>query len=171
MIIKKRLDKNGVSPLISATLIIGFTITLGVVIFGWAFGFISKEVEESGKQSSKAISCETDVEIEVNHVCYNEEYTVKGELRKWLSFTVINQKNSDIAGFSVNVQYKSGASENLKDTPVSDLSPLEAKAVFSTDYEGDISKVIIIPKIRVKGGAVVDCVNKKVALASEVVKC
>ncbi len=49
MNLKERFDKRGISPVIATVLLIALTIVLAGIVFLWARGFVSEQIEKSGK--------------------------------------------------------------------------------------------------------------------------
>ncbi|MBS3090317.1 hypothetical protein J4433_00940 [Candidatus Pacearchaeota archaeon] len=45
--------KKGVTPIVATVLLIGITITLAIIIFAWARGFIAEQIEKFGKSAEQ----------------------------------------------------------------------------------------------------------------------
>lgn len=159
--------KRGISPLIGTVLLIGFTIGLAMIIFVWGSSFTKDLTEQSTQTASKEISCLTGVDIDISRVCYEDN-----GFSRWIKFTVVNQVSSEVRGFLVSVE-DGGVNSVLQSTVVSDLSGFQAKQVLTTSYQGGtsakLSKVTIVPKIRIKENTV-NCGDKNIVF-TEVEGC
>lgn len=140
MELKKRLSRRGISPLISAVLIIGFTVALGSVIFLWASSFLEERTEKSLAISEAEVSCTLDVSFSVDSACYDNNNVVR--------ITVSNNKNTDIRTFIVRVEGSLGS----KVVDVVGVDKLRAKQLESIsitvqDNIGSLERVVLIPTI------------------------
>lgn len=46
-------QKEGVSPIIATVLLIALTVTLALIIFAWARGFVTEQIEKFGKSAEQ----------------------------------------------------------------------------------------------------------------------
>ena len=76
---KKRVDVRGLSPVIASVLLILMVLVLAVLIFLWARGFVSEQVEKFGKP--------------IEQICSSVDFEVQ---KFGSSLEVVNRGNVDI---------------------------------------------------------------------------
>ena len=145
------MKKSGISPLISAVLIVGFTVALGTVIYFWASNFIAERSQKSLAIAGAETSC-LDVGFEVERGC------TKGNN---LELTVSNNKNNDIYNFIVRVENDEGGSKVVNIRQGVDGLEAEKLRDVSLDRLSGSLRASVIPTILV-GNKEAQCNNQKV---------
>ena len=136
-----RSNKKGLSPVISSVLLILLVLVLAVLIFLWARGFITEQIEKFGKPIEQL--CES-VDFEV--------YRIEGN-KNQDTLEILNRGNVNINSLEIKM-FKDGDSEIKKfDVIINSMSSIIK--VFSLEMEGEISpdKIEIFPVLigNVKG--------------------
>ena len=136
-----RSNKKGLSPVISSVLLILLVLVLAVLIFLWARGFITEQIEKFGKPIEQI--CES-VDFEV--------YRIEGN-KNQDTLENLNRGNVNINSLEIKM-FKDGDSEIKKfDVIINSMSSIIK--VFSLEMEGEISpdKIEIFPVLigNVKG--------------------
>ena len=93
----KRSGKKGLSPVIASVLMIMLVLVLAAMIFLWARGFISEQIEKFGKPVSEACAA---VNFDVVKVGDNLEVINRGNVGiRSLDIKMFKNGNSEIANF------------------------------------------------------------------------
>jgi len=90
---KKRVDVRGLSPVIASVLLILMVLVLAVLIFLWARGFVSEQVEKFGKP--------------IEQICSSVDFEVQ---KFGSSLEVVNRGNVDITHLDIKM-FSGGDSE------------------------------------------------------------
>ena len=90
-------NKKAISPLIATVLLIGFAISLAVIVIFWGRGLITGILEKEAPFSQGKLECETNTAIDIGDVaCYEpENFLIKVEVK--------NEKNTNIQKFRANI--------------------------------------------------------------------
>ena len=124
-------SKRGISPVIATILLIALSLVLAAIIFLWAKGFVTEQVEKGGEPTENVCG----------KVLFDAE-VIKG--RQTILLTVINRGNVPINGF--DIKGISGGDSSIKtfDFPVDVGGTVPAKqlALF-----GDPEEIIIYPRV------------------------
>ena len=86
------MNKRGVSSIIATALLIGLVVVLSTIVFLWARGFISEQVEKFG----------TPIETQCNNINWNVDYV--GNTGKTYSLAVSNNGNIPIYGIAIGMK-------------------------------------------------------------------
>lgn len=135
MIFKEGIDKRGISPVVATVLLIALTIVLAGIVFLWARGFVSEQVEKSGKP--------------IDSICKEVVFDIS---KNGDSFDISNRGNVNIFSLDVKQIYSNGNSI-VKSFAVS-LDVGKAKST-SLPFDNSPTKVIIYPTLlgNVKGNS------------------
>jgi len=139
--------KRGISPLITAVLLLGLVISLATVGIIWSQRSIRTTMGKA-EQSQMKLSCATDVSFDVLSACYTRIGKYKA-----IEIKVRNNKDKPInAGFMVRIVGENTELINTEElNPSSPITTLEANAVitFTVPHNvKNIQKISVIPKIR-----------------------
>ncbi|MAG19954.1 hypothetical protein CL618_00795 [archaeon] len=72
----KKMNKKGMSPLIATVLLIGFTVVIGILVFGWIRGLTEGTMSTSGTQVESTLKC---AGVRVDAVVKGTEFIVTSE--------------------------------------------------------------------------------------------
>ncbi|MFH1521410.1 MAG: archaellin/type IV pilin N-terminal domain-containing protein [archaeon] len=138
---KTSVEKRGLSPVIASTLMILLVLVLAAIIFFWARGFISEQVEKFGRPVEELCSS---VDFSIVAIDDGEYYILE----------IVNRGNVGISAFEVKM-YSGGNSEIVKlDISAPIGKSVSSEVSFGVMQNGDISdKVEIFPVLtgNVKG--------------------
>ena len=125
-------DKKGLSPVIASILLIALVLVLAAIIFLWARGFISEQIDKFGKPVEDI--CE-DISFEANLYLEGDSgYTLE----------IANRGNVPIHSFDIKQTIGGDAIvEKFKFS----LDPGEAKRQGLGDLESDFEKITIYPSL------------------------
>jgi flagellin-like protein len=70
------MNKRGISPLIATVLLIGFTVVIGILVFGWIRGLTEGTIGTSGTQVETTLKC---AGVKVGAVVIDDGIAVVGE--------------------------------------------------------------------------------------------
>jgi len=167
------MTRRGMSTLIAAVLIIGFTVALAIVIMAWGGSFIDQLKEATSQQADVSISC-TKVQLEIDSAIWNEDdeelkLTIKRNDASKVDITALKTKINDKPTDSlVNID-----PNDLKDFSVYAnrirRDTLGEAAVLSID-EGQENTIEISPIIKTASGRTQQCPiadRERIALASK----
>lgn len=97
----KRIKKRGLSPVIASVLLIMLTILLALIIFLWARGFITEQVEKFGQPIEEL--CKS-VDFSVSRIQGEGDYD---------TLEIVNRGGTNINSFEIKL-FKAGNSESNK---------------------------------------------------------
>ena len=128
---KKRMNRRGLSPVIASVLLIALVLVLAAIIFMWARGFISEQIEKFG----------TPIEDLCGSVDFDVEIIEGGVLGIGYDFEIANRGNVPIFKFDIK-EIKGGESE-IQQFPI----PLdEGESVRRpVSLDSDTEKIVIYP--------------------------
>lgn len=132
------MNKRGVSSIIATALLIGLVVVLSTVVFLWARGFVSEQVEKFG----------TPIENQCNNIDWGASYLTKQVTSTITiySFAISNNGNIPIYGIAIGMK-KGGRTE------IETIENLQIRAGESitkdfdlTEYKDfDFTEIIIYP--------------------------
>ncbi len=96
-------NKRGLSPVVASVLLIALVLTLALIVFLWARGFISEQIEKNGQsieQSCKSVDFDLVSDIDVQS--------------KIVTLQIVNRKNIPIYNFDVKYIGGDGNSQLVK---------------------------------------------------------
>ena len=134
---KKRVNSRGLSPVIASVLLILLVLVLAAMIFLWARGFISEQVEKFGKP--------------IDQICESVDFEVQ---RVGSDLEVVNRGNVDIYYLSIKM-IKGGDSKFEKfDFPVDAGESVRKGITLLMENNVVPDEVIVYPALigNVKGG-------------------
>ncbi|MBU4502976.1 MAG: hypothetical protein KKA79_10360 [Nanoarchaeota archaeon] len=151
---KKKMSKKGISPMIATVLLIGFIISIILLILLWGRDYIEELAEKKGALAEKQNEC-TKVSLDVVKACWTGDTA---------EIVIRNKANTPIHKFIFRAVGKEGSPVEKvgKDWT---LGSLETKSYdglkFPTDV-GKINNMDIIPHLRVALGHYVPCSKQKI---------
>ncbi len=146
------MQKNGVSPIISVVLLVGFTILLTVLLTVW-----SKNIFKTTSKDTKETLEQFNIEKQINLIIENAsssspEGTIGASLcdplpLKVFKFTITNNADLTINEFIIQRFKTDGTGELIDNAFTADLGPFISKE-YSKDYcEDGTDYFKIIPKV------------------------
>jgi len=133
--------KKAISPLIATILLIGMSIVLGVLIFGFAQGWFSGLMEGTGEKSL------TDAEM-LNKVQMNVDIQVEGNSIKG---TIANIGQVDFEKLNLNLLGTDGAETVTVESPLVKGDVLSLDETFNPSNIGAIKEIIVLPYVNLNG--------------------
>lgn len=147
-------SKQGLSPTIATVLMVLLILVLASIIFLWARGFISEQIEKFGAPIEDACS---QIDFEANNLSANK-------------LEIINRGDVDILHFDIKLSDGEGASEMRRfDFNVDSGKAIVGDVSFKMTNGNDPTEIIIYPALvgSVKGkdlNKVFTCINVGVML-------
>ncbi len=141
-------EKRGLSPVVATVLLIALAMVLAMIVFLWARGWISEQIEKKGKP--------------IDEVCKSVSISVdSNKAGDWVGLTIINQGSIYIS--SVEVRQEGGGSSTPAVFNVS-IAPLGTSSEIKVPLETGADKLIVYPQLvgNVKGKSenkVTTCLN------------
>jgi len=128
------MNKRAITPLISTILLLSFAVLLGIIVMNWGKTTIAGQQEsKSCEQSSLGL-----IEInEVAEICYKSDK---------LKFTVENQGQIKISGFTISVLGETGIHQFELEQNM-DIGEIDEVTTSYDSSVGSIRKIKIVPKI------------------------
>lgn len=123
---------KGVSPVIATVLLIAITVTLAIVIFAWARGFITEQIEKFGKSAEQV--CE--------ELSFDAEITSAGA--NIYDFYIANRGNIPIYALDIK---KIGPGKSMVDRRTIAITEGQSVKESITLERSIYNKVIIMPVI------------------------
>jgi len=119
---KKRANSRGLSPVIASVLMILLVLVLAALIFLWARGFISEQVEKFGKPIEQLCSS---VDFKVQRIGSDLEVVNRGDVDiYYLNVKMVKGGNSEIEKFNFQVDagdsVRKGVTLLMKDNIIPD---------------------------------------------------
>ncbi len=145
-------NKHGLSPVIASVLMILLVLVLAVIIFLWARGFISEQIEKFGKP--------------VEETCSSIDFRAE---RVGDKLEILNRGNVDIRHLDIKL-FKGGNSEISKfDFSIDAGQAIEAFVELKMSNGEEPDKIIIYPALigNIRGGSsnkVFTCMDAGVTL-------
>ena len=146
MIINKKREKRGITPLIATVLLIGFTIVLAMLVWFWFSEFITEKTQKQGEIVEAQLSCVTGIDFRIRRACFDPPPINS------VTLTIENNANNKVDGFIVRI-----AGQNDPDVDVFDI-PKSINALSVEDIQVFPDKVssptnaIVIPRLTIGGG-------------------
>tara|TARA_Y100000310_G_C20342990_1_gene650701 strand:- start:141 stop:617 length:477 start_codon:yes stop_codon:yes gene_type:complete len=127
---KRGMNRRGISPVIASVLLIALVLVLAAIIFLWARGFISEQIEKFGTPiEDLCAEVNFDIEVVASNVSYN--------------FEVANRGNVPIHNFDIK-EIKGGESEIQKfKFGVDEGESVRRPVSLKTDTE----KIVVYPSL------------------------
>ena len=127
---KRCVGKKGLSPVVASVLMIALVLVLAAMIFLWARGFISEQVEKFGRP--------------IDEVCESVDFRVE---RVGDSLEVANRGNIDIRHLDIKL-FKGGDSEVSKfDVRVNAGDAEMEKVVLKMEDGSEPDEIIVYPAL------------------------
>lgn len=145
-------DKKGVSPLISAVILLAVVIAVGIMVSGQLLDITSTTGEGAEERARDMVDCSLgDLEIDMDHT--NMDDVLEGDN---VSIWVANTGREDMFGLRMQVHYEvyDDDDDDPKD-PESDASPLRSEAK-TYDVEPDFISVAGISELEASGNPSTD---------------
>lgn len=127
------MQKKGVSPVVATVLMISITIVLAIVIFAWARGFITEQVEKFGKSAEQV--CE-DLSFDAEIVPTTTQ----------LLYDLYISNRGNIPIYAVDIKKLGGGRSAIDRRAVTVTEGQSVKDSISFERSG-YNKVIIMPVI------------------------
>ena len=135
---KKRVSSRGLSPIIASVLLILMVLVLAALIFLWARGFVSEQIEKFGKPIEQMCSS---VDFEIQRFGSSLEVVNRGDVNiVHLDIKMFSGGDSEIEKFNFRVD----AGESVRED-----------VTLSMKNNAIIDKIIVYPALigNVKGGS------------------
>jgi len=146
----RKMNKKGISQTIATILLIGFIITVVMLVIFWGKSYIEELADKKGALSKKQRDC-TDIDLEIAKSCWRG---------KTAEITIKNKGTISVHKFIFRAVGVQGEGVELTGT----LDGLGTKTYlpeFSTDV-GKINSIDTIPYLRVALGHYVPCSKQKI---------
>ncbi len=127
------MEKKGLSPIIATVLLISLVVVLAAIIFMWARGFISEQIEKAG-QSAEAACTGIDFDAEQTPV----SSTI-------IKLNIVNRGNVPIYSFHIE-QIKSGGDTEITEFKNAGV-PAEGTTEVSVTLDPTTNEIILYPAI------------------------
>jgi flagellin-like protein len=134
------MNNRGISNVIAVVLLVALVLVTAGILFGVVVGL----VRDSGSETTGAVVCLTEVDLEVSEACYSD-------IENTVQFNVKNKKDFDYDGGFFVVQISAEGNTEAYPTRLEVLGALEGKK-FVVDYvtPSKIDEIFLIPRIRRK---------------------
>jgi len=149
-------NKRGISPLIATVLLIGLVIAIISTIMLWSRNIIKEEIEKRAPVTQGKLTCQTEVEINVEDVCVAD-----GKIE----VAIRNMKEKSIPKIKGIVISKKGKTfvEDWAETTISSFERETIKFGYRSDITPQFIEIIPVIYQEGDGGNVeVGCDNQKV---------
>lgn len=137
--------------MIATVLLVGFTVAVLVIIIIWGTNYIKEIREKQGRTAEVKLQCERDIEIDIKDASLSgSEINV-----------LVENKGSKFDGFVMRVF---GSGVDVVDI-IQFINAAEVKDIkfdYNSDKTGIVSKVEVIPKIRLGKGVYETCSSKSI---------
>ena len=154
--------KKGLSPLIATVLLIGITISLAALVMVWGQALFKQTTEDTGKSAQAEINCISKVQVDIlNASC--DGVPGGGPGGTPMNLIVDNKNEEPIHGFIIRFYSASGNVETITISSVGFALPLDSfnARTYSVPYSGgEITKVDVIPQIKLDDGTLRACGQK-----------
>lgn len=147
----KKIGKKGISPMIATVLLIGFVISIILLVLLWGKGYIEELAEKRGILAEKQQEC-TNIQLEVPKACWSghniTEIVIRNKanipIHKFV-FRAVGAKGEpvEVTGGLGGLETKSYTDDEFPDLGTFDVDP--------------ITNVDIIPHLKVALGHYVPC--------------
>ena len=160
---KKKISKKGISPMIATVLLIGFIISIILLILLWGKDYIEELAEKKGALAEKQQEC-TKIDLTVVKACWWGSCEGVPDGHSCAEIVIRNKANTPVHKFVFRAVGSSGepAEKFGKDWT---LGGLETKSYDKLPFSSDIGKINnidIIPHLRVAFGHYVPCSKQKI---------
>jgi len=149
--IMKRGDKRALSPIVATVLLIALVLVLAIIIFLWAKGFISEQIEKFGQP--------------VESVCEDVSFDVQLVNREMTGYELEIANRGNVAIYNFDIKGISGGDSQIKTFKFSVDVGDSIRESVSFDFDKEPEKIIVFPRIlgNVKGKQInraFTCVDK-----------
>ena len=125
------IKKRGLSPVIATVLLIAMVLVLAIIIFLWARGFLSEQIEKFGQP--------------VETVCDNVDFDVEFRGGQGGTLDIVNRGNVPIHNFEIKKIFKGGNSEiESLDFPLDVGESTSESIVLDSSL---VQKIVIFPRV------------------------
>ncbi len=149
------MKKKGISPLVATVLLVGFTISLIVIILLWGRAYYEEKDQKEGKISELEADCATAVLLEIKSVSVDQFKLI---------MNLNNNGNRDIDGLSVVIKGQQNQDTIPLQGPQYKIKKLETKTIEAnyTLNVGAPVEVKIVPSLKAGSRYYVGCDDKAV---------
>ncbi|MBU4502811.1 MAG: hypothetical protein KKA79_09525 [Nanoarchaeota archaeon] len=136
------MDKKGISPLVSAVLIISFVIVLAILIFQGTSSFTENLQEKSETTAFGSMRCTSDVLLTVKKPCrFGNE----------IKYLVENGGSKDFEGLFIKVYGPEGTDTITYESPIKAGELVRLTAVFDIEKTGNVKGFEVFPLLELRG--------------------
>tara|TARA_Y100000310_G_C20573298_1_gene759162 strand:+ start:719 stop:1201 length:483 start_codon:yes stop_codon:yes gene_type:complete len=141
---KKRVGQRGLSPVIASVLLIALVLVLAAIIFLWARGFISEQIEKFGTPIEEL--CES-VNFDIEVIGNTFEIANRGnvDIHKFDVKVIDVRGESDVNQFAISVRRGESVQDEVRfldDKPLTDIEKIIVYPVLAGNVKGKtINKV------------------------------
>jgi flagellin-like protein len=139
----KKRGKRGLSPVVATVLLIALVLVLAMIVFLWARGFISEQVEKFGQP--------------VETVCEDVRFDVEYEVGDKSFLNIVNRGNIEIHNLDIKAIKRGNSEVKTFNFPIEVGGSRREEITFNTfdlhSFDDPIEKIEVFPRIlgNVKG--------------------
>jgi len=158
---KRKINKKGISPMIATVLLIGFVISIILLILLWGKDYIEELAEKRGALAEKQQEC-TKIQFDVLKACWRGSAEI--DVGTEAEIVLRNKVDVDIHKFIFRAVGGIGEpieryGKNAK------LGGLETKEYKNLQFaEADVKNIDVIPHLKVALGHYVPCSKQKITV-------
>lgn len=171
MLLLRKMNKKGVSPIIATVLLIAFAIALGAIVMNWGKGFVEETAKDTQNKANLELSCEQQLELNIKTIgqtpklCYNTT-------GQYIEVMLENRGTVDVTGMQIMLFDTNEESENLINNSIMiPAGMVTNKMRINHNLTGDIVQIEFVPKITPKNVATAQLCSKNNLVIIDITQC
>lgn len=156
-------NKKGISPLIATVLLIGFAISIAILVWFWYGNIIKEQAEKTGATSEGKLACASEVKYRVKNSCYKSAENPSDPDEYQVLLTIEN-KGSNIDDLRIRIEGSLNTETISLGILIAETETKQTSAQYNNSKIGTINKIVIQPIIFRQNTPVV-CTEKEQELS------